>query len=266
MRRTTSETGQTMAATVAFTVDVESDWASGGTRGIREALPRLVDLLDRHAATATFFVVAEHVDLVRAALPHDGRHEVGSHSLTHPVLTRLSESQLRHEVAGSKRRLEDAGYTVAGFRAPFFARPAGLTGLLEEAGYRYDASAGSLHPFRRAAVSKPGRGPASSARLPEVVMGSLRDGRTPFSLTYLRLAHPFGPRLVGADPGGFYCHLHELLDDTPGWDRLPPGLRRLHRRACGRPAWRLLEQLLGRADLRFTSCRDQLGPMREGVH
>ena len=252
--RTTSETGQA----VAFTVDVESDWASSGTRGIREALPRLVDLLDRHDATATFFVVAEHVDLVRAALPPDGRHEVGSHSLSHPLLTRLPLEGLRHEVVESKRRLEDAGYVVAGFRAPFFARPPGLGALLAEAGYRYDASAGSLHPFRRPT-------PTGAGRLPEVVTGHLRDGRTPFSLTWLRLAHPFGPRLVGADPGSFYCHLHELLDDTPGWDRLPPGLRRLHRRACGRPAWALLDRLLGRADLHFTSCRDLLDAVPEAA-
>lgn len=268
MWRTTSETSGTVveaaaaAATGAFTVDVESDWASGGTRGIREALPRLVDLLDRHGATATFFVVAEHVDLVRAALPHDGRHEVGSHSLSHPVLTRLPAAEVRHEVVESKRRLEDAGYAVGGFRAPFFARPPGLGALLAEAGYRYDASAGSLHPFRRPTLADPS-GPGGPGGLPEVVTGHLRDGRTPFSLTWLRLAHPFGPRLVGADPGSFYCHLHELLDDTPGWDRLPPGLRHLHRRACGRPAWGILDRLLGRADLRFTSCRDQLAHLPE---
>jgi hypothetical protein len=253
--RATSESGQAVAATVAFTVDVESDWAAGGTRGIREALPRLVDLLDRHGATATFFVVAEHVERFSAALPGDGRHEVGSHSLRHPVLTRLPRAELRHEVFESKRRLEGAGYTVAGFRAPFFAAPDGLGALLAEAGYRYDASAGSLHPFRRPRPSPGGPGQP----LPQVVTGHLRDGRTPFSLTWLRLAHPVGLRLVGADPGGFYCHLHELLDGTPGWDRLPPGLRRLHRRACGSPAWTILDRLLGRSDLRFTSCRDQLG-------
>jgi hypothetical protein len=233
-----------------FTVDVEGDWAGTGTRGICEALPRLVDLLDAHGATATFFVVAELVDLVAAVLPADGPHEVGSHGLTHRVLTRLEPDEVRREVEESKRRLEGAGYTVDGFRAPYFARPAGLGAVLADAGYRYDASVGALHPLRRPRVSA---GPGEP--LPVVAAGTLRDGRTPFALTYLRLTDPLGLRLVGRDPGTFWCHPHELVEGTPGWTRLPPGLRHLHRRASGRPAWDIVERLLVRPDLHFTSCR-----------
>lgn len=242
--------GAETAAT--FTVDVEGDWAGHGTRGIREALPRLVDLLDRHGATATFFVVADLVDLVRDVLPAGGPHEVGSHGLTHRVLTRLGPDDVRREVEESRRRLEDAGYGVDGFRAPYFARPAGLGRLLADAGYRYDASVGALHPVRRPRV--PGGEP-----VPVIAAGTLRDGRTPFALTYLRLAHPLGLRLVGADPGTFWCHPHELVEGTAGWTRLPPGVRHLHKRASGAPAWAILDRLLARPDLRFTSCRGQLG-------
>jgi polysaccharide deacetylase len=239
-------------AGATFTVDVEGDWAGTGTRGICEALPRLVDLLDAHGATATFFVVAELVDLVRAVLPAGGPHEVGSHGLTHQPLARLAPDQVRREVVESKRRLEDAGHAVDGFRAPYFARPAGLGGVLADAGYRYDASVGALHPLRRPR-------PAAGEPLPVVAAGTLRDGRTPFALTYLRLAHPLGLRTVGPDAGTFWCHPHELVEGTAGWTRLPPGLRHLHRRASGRKAWMILERLLARPDLRFTSCREHLG-------
>jgi hypothetical protein len=235
-------------AGATFTVDVEGDWAGTGTRGICEALPRLVDRLDAHGATATFFVVAELVDLVTAVLPTDGPHEVGSHGLTHRALTRLAPDEVRREVVESKRVLEDAGYAVDGFRAPYFARPAGLGAVLADAGYQYDASIGALHPMRR-----PRR--AADERLPVVPAGTLRDGRTPFALTYLRLTEPLGLRLVGPDPGTFWCHPHELVEDTAGWTRLPPGLRHLHRRASGRRAWAILERLLSRPDLRFTSLR-----------
>lgn len=238
------------AGAATFTVDVEGDWAGPGTRGICEALPRLVDLLDAHGATATFFVVAELVDLVAAVLPADGPHEVGSHGLTHRVLTRLEPGEVRREVEESKRRLEGAGYTVDGFRAPYFARPAGLGAVLADAGYRYDASVGALHPLRRPRVQA-----GQDEPLPIVAAGTLRDGRTPFALTYLRLTHPLGVRLVGPDSGTFWCHPHELVEGTPGWTRLPPGLRHLHRRASGRPAWDIVERLLGRPDLHFTSCR-----------
>jgi hypothetical protein len=121
--------------------------------------------------------------------------------------------------------------------------------VLADAGYRYDASVGSLHPFRRPV-------PEADEPLPVVPSGQLRDGRTPCALTTLRIAHPVGVRLVGSDPETFTCHLHELLDGSPGWTALPPGPRHLHRRGAGAPAWRVLESLLARPDLRFTSCRD----------
>ncbi len=234
---------------VRFTVDVEGDWAGTDTRGIDEALPRLVELLEAHAATATFFVVGNLAERVRAHLDPDGPHEVGSHSLTHPVLTKLDRCEVLHEAVCSRSALEDVGYRVTGFRAPFFARPEGLGGVLAEAGYVYDASVGSVVPFRRARTE-------ASEVLPVIPHGHLRDGRTPFALTTLRILHPAGRHLVGVHPETFTCHLHELLENTPGWTALPPGARHLHRRGHGRPAWRVLEQLLTRPDLRFTSCRN----------
>jgi peptidoglycan/xylan/chitin deacetylase (PgdA/CDA1 family) len=251
---TPTPTAPSTATATAFTVDVERDWAGAGTRGVREALGPLLDLLDRHDATATFFVVGEIVDLVTGLLPPDGPHEVGSHGLTHRALTRMPLDAVRHEVTASRRVLTDRGYAVDGFRAPYFARPAGLEPLLADAGYRYDASFGRLHPFGR----RPDADAAVPGALPRVVTGSVRGG-LPFGLTSLRLAHPLGPRLVGPRPGPFFCHLHELLDGTDGWRALPPGLRHLHKRASGAPARAVLERLLARPGLRFTSCRSLLG-------
>src|SRR3972149_7369120 len=75
---------------IMFTVDVEGDWGGSQARAVREAFPVLLELLDRHSVTATFFVVANLVALVREVLRPDSRHEVGSHGLTHRPLTRLS--------------------------------------------------------------------------------------------------------------------------------------------------------------------------------
>jgi hypothetical protein len=242
-------------STVAFTVDVERDWAGAGTRGVREALGPLLELLDAHDATATFFVVGEIVDLLADVLAPDGRHEVGAHGLTHRALTRLSPDDVRHEVTEARRVLTERGHPVDGFRAPYFARPADLGGVLADAGYRYDASFGHLHPLARRRVARVVG--AADPPLPAVVAGSLRGG-LPFSLTSMRLLHPFGARLVGSQPGTFFCHLHELVDGTSGWSALPPGLRQLHKRASGAPAWSALAALLARDDLRFTSCRSLL--------
>ena len=240
-----------------FTVDVEGDWAGSGTRGIREALPRLIELLDGHGATATFFVVGAVAELVRGIVDPAGRHEVGSHSLTHPDLRKVPPWQVLREIEESKQRLEAAGYAVDGFRAPYFGRPEGLGGALAAAGYRYDASVGAVHPFRRRAATTT----AAAEPLPIVPVGRLRDGRTPFGLTFLRLTHPASRWLVGADPGTFYCHPHELVGASRGWTKLPWGLRQLHRRNAGATAWTIVERLLARPDLRFVSCRDHLASL-----
>jgi peptidoglycan/xylan/chitin deacetylase (PgdA/CDA1 family) len=52
-----------------------------------------------------------------------GLVEVGAHTVTHPVLARLPVERQRHEVANSKRQLEDAvGRPVPSFAYPYGAR------------------------------------------------------------------------------------------------------------------------------------------------
>jgi hypothetical protein len=242
-----------VADTFILTVDVERDWAARDTQGITACLPRFLDMLDRRGATATFFVVADLVDLVRPLLPPGGRHEVASHGLTHRRLTDLTDDEVHQEVGRSKERLEAAGYRVDGFRAPFWASPPGLAGALVDAGYGYDASAGRMVPSLRRVTGRPS---AAGEGLATVGSSVLRDGRTPLSLTYLRLLHPLGRRLVPDGTQQVSCHLHELLDDAAGWADLPRPLRRLHSRNCGEPAWRLLDGLL--ADRPAVSCRQHL--------
>src|SRR5262245_53854080 len=111
---------------VMLVVDVESDWGTPRTEGIRRVLPRLLELLERHRATATFFVVGELAGEVARVLPARRQHEVGSHGLTHALLTRLSREEIIRELETSKATLEAHGYEVLGFRAPFLKCPAEL--------------------------------------------------------------------------------------------------------------------------------------------
>ena len=177
-----------------LTVDVESDWGSDEVRGIRTVLPRLLELLDTHRARVTFFVVGNLAAEVREVLDPGSRHEIGSHGMTHRLLTRLSEEQIVAEIAQSRAALQRQGFDVIGFRAPFLRAPRTLPALLATAGYRYDSSLGSVVPSlrnvrrRNAAV----RVTDGVARLNP---STLRDRLTPFSLTYLRLLHPLGLRM-----------------------------------------------------------------------
>lgn len=234
-----------------LTVDVERDWTGSQTRGVHEALPWLLDLLAHHGATATFFVVGELAPLVRPMIDPDGPHEVGSHGLTHRRLDQMGPAQVWEEVRGSREALERAGYTIKGFRAPFFARPRDLDTHLARAGYAYDASAGRLAPSIRRAPTEP------AVRNGQISLSTLRDGRTPFALTWLRLGHPVVQALLpAAGDAVFCCHLHELLDGSQGWAALPWPLRRLHRRGSGRTARQILTSLLTQRPA--TSCERAL--------
>jgi peptidoglycan/xylan/chitin deacetylase (PgdA/CDA1 family) len=118
---------------------------SGPDHLLATAIPRLREVLSRHRATATFFVVAGDRssavhDLV-AELSADG-HEIASHSLTHPMpLSTLASERLRDEVHRSRALLEDTfSVPVVGFRAPNWDTGPRVWDALAAAGYRYDAS------------------------------------------------------------------------------------------------------------------------------
>jgi Polysaccharide deacetylase len=236
-------------------VDVEHDWAGVGRVAVREVLPRFLELLDRCAASATFFVVAELVDEIRGVLPTESRHEIGSHSLSHVRLTNVSAQEQRNEVVVSKRMLEAAGYVVRGFRSPYAQHPHGLCSLLAEAGYRYDASLGPDLPFRRRGA--PATLSYGDNGLPRLATGLLRDRVTPSALTWLRIYDPFGTYMLSQNTRSLSCHLHEFLEDSRGWEQLPAPLRALHRRNSGRPAWSIMERALTNG-ARYTTCADVL--------
>jgi peptidoglycan-N-acetylglucosamine deacetylase len=62
----------------------------------------------------------------------------------------LSNAELRDELAGSKRLLEDiTGAEVAGFRAPNFSVDDRVLGLIREVGYKYDSSYNSFSLYGR---------------------------------------------------------------------------------------------------------------------
>ena len=82
---------------------------------------RLVELLRRHGARATFFEIgnkaAVHSDLVRAELSVGA---VGNHSWSHPDLTQLEAAGVTRQLASTKRTIESVGgHDVLVFRPPF---------------------------------------------------------------------------------------------------------------------------------------------------
>src|SRR5215831_4250870 len=86
---------------------------------------RLLDVLAKHNAKATFFLIGRYVrqrpEIARAVLT--AGHEIGNHTFSHPNLALVSGSRLRQELVDCRKALEDAlGARTTLFRPPFGGR------------------------------------------------------------------------------------------------------------------------------------------------
>jgi polysaccharide deacetylase family protein (PEP-CTERM system associated) len=268
-----------------FSVDVEeyfhvsafearvrrSDWDRFESR-VTGSVSRLLDLLARHDARATFFVlgwVAErHPDIVRG-IARAG-HEVASHGWDHARVTDQSPRAFRHSVRRTKDKLEDLiGMPVLGFRAPSFSIVPGqewaLDVLIEE-GYRYDSS---LFPVRRSGYgyvngrADPHWLERPVGRLAELPPTTLRrwganlpaGGGAYFRLfPYAVVRAAFRECERRGVPGTFYIHPWEIDPQQPRLD--VPWLTQMRHYSGLRRTLPRLERLL--AEFRFTAIADTL--------
>jgi peptidoglycan/xylan/chitin deacetylase (PgdA/CDA1 family) len=99
--------------------------------------PFVLDLLHEHEARATFFVIGDRVrerpDDVKRIVAEG--HELGSHTLTHPRLTEISEDEIRTEIQGGQDAVEEVlGERPRLFRAPGFNADPRELAIVEELG------------------------------------------------------------------------------------------------------------------------------------
>jgi polysaccharide deacetylase family protein (PEP-CTERM system associated) len=151
----------------AFTGRVSrDDWARYPSR-VERNVERLLDLFDESGAKGTFFILGwiarRHPALVREVARRG--HEVGSHGVTHRMLTELTRGEFREEALDSRLMLEDlAGSPVVGFRAPSYSINRSTLWALEvlrETGYTYDSS---VYPILGRRYGYP-EGPVGPARI-----------------------------------------------------------------------------------------------------
>lgn len=268
-----------------FTVDVEEyfqvsafesvvrrdTWEQCESR-VERGVAHLVELLARHNARGTFFIlgwVADRLPRVARDIAAAG-HEVASHGWDHRRVTEQTPDEFRASVRRTKRVLEDlTGSEVVGFRAPSFSivpgREWALDVLIEE-GYRYDSS---LFPVRRAGYGYPAgrrdphwleRPGGLLAEMPPAVLrrwgvnvpagGGAYFRVLPYALTRAAL----GDCARRGVPGTFYIHPWELDPEQP---RIAaPLLTRLRHYTGLRQVAARLASLL--QDFRFAPVRDSL--------
>jgi len=209
-----------------------SSWDQRESR-IERNVERVLDLLARRNARATFFVLGwvarRYPRLVRAISDHG--HEVASHGYAHERASALTPRQFEADIRSSKRLLEDlTGRRVIGYRAPSFSIGAANPwshDVLGAAGYRYSSS---VYPIRHDHYGMP-NGPRFPYRvgtpgaLLEIPIATARIGRRNLPAGgggYFRLL-PYAMsrgllacvNLRDRAPAVFYFHPWELDPDQP---------------------------------------------------
>jgi polysaccharide deacetylase family protein (PEP-CTERM system associated) len=115
-------------------------------RRVADNTRRVLELLERSGAKATFFVlgwVAEREPgIVREIL--SAGHELGCHSYLHQSIWRLTPDEFRDDTRRALAAIEDAaGQKVLGYRAPSFSivpKSLWAVDILAQEGFLYDSS------------------------------------------------------------------------------------------------------------------------------
>jgi peptidoglycan/xylan/chitin deacetylase (PgdA/CDA1 family) len=150
------------AACFTFDLDAETAWladpdSSGNTGllslgryGPKVGVPLILDLLDRHSITATFFVpglVAEMHPRTVESIVQAG-HELGNHSYSHMRFDELSVEEQEQELRMGHAALERFGARPTGFRSPWETGEHTLD-LLKKHGYLYSSDMmDDFRPYR----------------------------------------------------------------------------------------------------------------------
>ena len=82
-------------------------------------------ILDKYNFKATFYIICNNVDKENRmnwnniqTLEEEG-HEIGSHSMNHKKLSKLSDEKMEYEIIESKRCLQENGFDVISFSFPY---------------------------------------------------------------------------------------------------------------------------------------------------
>lgn len=122
-----------MSKTVLLCVDCE---------GSREQILRIARVFESHRVAASFFFTGETAASYPEVVRDIARtHSVDSHTQSHANLRRLAKTRQREEILNGRDTVEAIlGAEARGFRAPYHAINRDTVDILNEEGFRFDAS------------------------------------------------------------------------------------------------------------------------------
>ncbi|MFX1502880.1 MAG: polysaccharide deacetylase family protein [Promethearchaeota archaeon] len=136
---------------IALTFDIERDLPNvlDTYNGIKNGLPKILDILDTYDIQGTFFftgsIANKFPNYVR--LVEKKSHEVACHSLNHRRLRQMNLKECEEMISENKKILEEicVRSTIIGFRAPYLKSHEFLIKILHNLGFKYDSSIKSNH-------------------------------------------------------------------------------------------------------------------------
>jgi peptidoglycan/xylan/chitin deacetylase (PgdA/CDA1 family) len=126
---------------------------SHGEFGMRVGMPRILDLLEREAIPATWFMPGHTMETWPSATQAlvDRGHELATHGWYHEDFSTLSAKDQRSILErGIEAIVAATGAPPAGHRAPYWALGEETMAIVEELGFAYDSSlmADDYHLYR----------------------------------------------------------------------------------------------------------------------
>ena len=226
-----------MSRSFAFTLDLESDYASllpearnrilDDPARVREVLGALAEKGIRGTAFVVGQVIESHPKIIDAFADHKWEFEL--HSYSHDT----SKPDTAHELSrGRAAFVRRFGREPAGYRAPQGRITSEGIGRLVEAGFRYDSSVFPSYfpnPLRYLAMP---RAPhlwdvGGGKRMLEIPMTTVTPLRLTLSTSYIKLLGPSFYetciRVFGLpDVVCFDSHLHDFIEVQDSYRELPP--------------------------------------------
>lgn len=116
-----------------------ADQPIGNHFSVRENLPRMLDMLDKHGIKATYFAESWSLDVYPQVIKElqTRGHEVAWHGFQHEVWSSLSQADEELNFKKSWARASEAGIQYKGFRPPGGSINDRTYGLFQQYGIKY---------------------------------------------------------------------------------------------------------------------------------